>query len=417
MRRILVFCSTILGVALTLALIMSVTSSLPVARAEDADIYAAATHGDLNKVQKFLQADPTLLNAPDNDGRTPLLYACSWGHANVVKWLLEKGAEVNIRDKDNRIPLHWAAGMGFDDVVAVLLEHKSDLTAKDKDARTPLDMATAKNQDKVVAQLREAEKNQAGNPAEPPKPIYPTRVNPIDGAEMILVPAGEFIMGSDAPGTPDSEKPAHKVYLDAFWVYKNPVTVAQYRNFCKANGDKRMPGQTPAWGWVDNHPIVSVSWKDALDYALWAGGLLPTEAQWEKAARGTDGRTYPWGNDWDATKCNSKESNTNKTVAIGSFPTGASPYGVLDMAGNVDEWCLDWLDSNYYASTPPRNPTGPKDPPDPTKNGGLQPSRVRRGGNYTTDTKWMYSAHRNGIYPVSYNPKVGFRVVIPLAAK
>ncbi len=410
MKRMLCIGLTLLGLLLAFA---------SVSRCAEENIYTAAQNGELAKVQQLIGGDPSLLNAVDMDGRTPLLYACCWGRLELANWLLEKGAKINLRDKDNRIALHWAAGMGFKEVVAALIAHNSDLWVKDKDQRTPRELAVYKKRDEVVALLQDAETKhpaESDTPIDTPGQIYPTRINPADGAEMVLVPAGEFIMG-EGNGA-GSEKPVRQVYLDAFWAYKKDVTVAQYRNYCLAN-KRRMP-YPPSWGWQDDHPMVMVSWEDALNYAIWASGgvgLLPTEAQWEKAARGTDGRTYPWGNTWDAAKCNSLASALEKTSPVGSFPQGASPYGLLDMAGNVDQWCFDWFDTNYYATGPTHNPTGPKVAPDPANNSNLKPSRVRRGGSFASDMKWMYSAHRNGLLPNGTLGKVGFRVVIPLAAE
>jgi len=121
--------------------------------------------------------------------------------------------------------------------------------------------------------------------------------------------------------------------------------VAQYRQFCAATS-RSMPS-APDWGWQENHPIVSVSWDDAAAFAAWAGLSLPTEEEWEKAARGTDGREYPWGNQWDAAKCcNSVGQSAKRTTPVGQYPAGASPYGVQDMAGNVWEWCDSWYSVN-----------------------------------------------------------------------
>ncbi|MHB1457566.1 MAG: formylglycine-generating enzyme family protein [Armatimonadota bacterium] len=202
------------------------------------------------------------------------------------------------------------------------------------------------------------------------------KINPKDGAVMVWVRAGEFIMGStDAQATTelkklpivqqeldksvfDNETPQQRVYLDSYWMYKCEVTVAQYQKFCKAT-NRKMP-EPPEWGWIWNHPIMNVSWQDAADYAKWAGVSLPTEAQWEKAARGTDGRIYPWGNEWDAKKCATNLRGwPNSTTIVGSYIAGASPYGCMDMAGNVWEWCSDLYSPNYYKTVPVRNPTGP----------------------------------------------------------
>ncbi|GEM_PF-1374159 len=191
------------------------------------------------------------------------------------------------------------------------------------------------------------------------------KVNPKDGAEMILIPAGKFLMGStsDDKLANKTEQPQHWVYLNSYYIYKTEVTVAQYRKFCKSI--KRDMPEEPIWQWQETHPIVNITWNDAKAYANWAGVQLPSEAQWEMAARGTDGRIYPWGNEWDETKCANNSNTGQRTTTkgphpVGSFPLGASPYGVMDMAGNVWEWCDDWYADNYYRISPEKNPTGPK---------------------------------------------------------
>lgn len=223
-----------------------------------------------------------------------------------------------------------------------------------------------------------------------------TKINPIDGAEMVWIPAGKFLMGSDDY---PSERPPHKVYLDGYWIYKFEVTVAQYRKFCQATG-RKMP-EAPSWGWKDNHPIVYVSWNDATAYAEWAGARLPTEAQWEKAARGTEGRRYPWGNEWDASKCVSSVGHRlSGTMPVGSCPQGASPFGVHDMAGSVWEWCADWYASESYKKSPRRNPTGPA----------FGMLRVLRGGSWNCVAEdYFRAANRiNGIPDNRYGDD-GFR--------
>ena len=194
-----------------------------------------------------------------------------------------------------------------------------------------------------------------------------SRVNPKDGAVMVFVPAGEFLMGSadtekvwlgkNSPGAEAlaAEQPQHSIKLDGYWIYKLEVTAGQYRKFCQATQRSMpdLPGGKAVWG--DSDPIGGVNWYEADAYAQWAGGQLPTEAQWEKAARGTNGQRYPWGDEWEEKKCIGPHNIT--------FPTGsadgASPFGVCDMAGSLWEWCLDWYSPTYYRETPVENPTGP----------------------------------------------------------
>jgi formylglycine-generating enzyme required for sulfatase activity len=229
------------------------------------------------------------------------------------------------------------------------------------------------------------------------------KTNPKDGAKLIFIPAGEFTMGS-----PDAdidaftqEKPKHQVDLDAYYLYKTEVTVAQYRQFCQET-TRAMPNK-PSWGWIDSHPIVNVSWDDAAAYAQWAGATLPTEAQWEKAARGTDGRVYPWGSTWDADKTHrSTESrhDAGNTATADGFSAGASPYGVLNLAGNVWEWCADWYGKDYYRTAPVRNPLGPAT--------GIY--RCLRGGGWTeVDPLCFRAPFRKRADPTNRNTSIGFR--------
>ena len=165
--------------------------------------------------------------------------------------------------------------------------------------------------------------------------------------EMVQIPAGEFIMGSD-DRLPD-EGPQHRVYLPAYWIDKFEVTNLQYKAFNDAT-HRRSPAhwrnRTYPPGKAD-HPVTNVSWNDARAYCEWAGKRLPTEAEWEKAARGTDGRTYPWGNDFDISRANtplrwSAIGKEGDTTPVGAFEGGVSPYGVYDMSGNVWEWTASW---------------------------------------------------------------------------
>lgn len=238
--------------------------------------------------------------------------------------------------------------------------------------------------------------------------IGDTLVNPRDGASMVWVPAGEFLMGStnaDKYANLD-EKPAHNIYLDGFWIYKNDVTVSQYRKFCEATGHEMLKSP-PDFRWIDDHPIIFVSWYDANAYANWAGVALPTEAQWEKAARGKDGYIYPWGNMWDKTKCDNianvvKMNDQDGAKSVGSFPSGASPYGCMDMAGNEWQWCSDWYAIDYYTNSPSCNPTGPE----------TGTKRILRGGSWATpNPEYLRTAFRLGLEPTNRRGAVSFRCI------
>jgi formylglycine-generating enzyme required for sulfatase activity len=190
--------------------------------------------------------------------------------------------------------------------------------------------------------------------------------NQIDHAEMVWISPGAFIMGSadadiDAIVSqhPDwrgdwftHERPQRTTSLPGYWIYRFPVTVAQFAACCAATG-WNMP-TAPEWGWQEDHPMVNVSWQDVIHYAAWAQASIPTEAQWEKAARGTDGNTWPWGNTWEPEHC-SFAANAASTQPVGMRPGNVSPFGVCDMIGNVWEWCLA-SPANEYERTPVRGP-------------------------------------------------------------
>ena len=221
------------------------------------------------------------------------------------------------------------------------------------------------------------------------------RVNARDNATLLWIPPGDFFMGDDD----QKDNPRRRVTLDGFWIYKTPVTVKQFLEFC-ASTNYTVP-DPPSWGWRNEHPVVNVSWADAAAYAEWAGVRLPTEAQWEKAARGTDGRLYPWGNAWDATRCaHSVGVTLTTTVPRGSYPSGASPYGVLDMAGNVWEWCYDWYDETYLRFAPKRNPEG----------AASGDRRVLRGGSWNDNMPFIFrTAMRFRYNPAGRFISFGFR--------
>ncbi len=217
-----------------------------------------------------------------------------------------------------------------------------------------------------------------------------------DGAEMVLVPAGEFMMGSEDY---DNEKPRHRVIVDAFYIDKYEVTNALYRRFMDATSrDAPFYWRDGKWNGA-SQPVVGVGWNDADAYCRWVGKRLPTEAEWEKAARGTDGRKYPWGDQWDASRANSSQSRNGVTVAVGLYPSGVSPYGAHDMAGNAWEWVADWFDKDYYKRSPERNPQGPDS----------GTSRVLRGGSWVNFPFDLRTAGRYNGTPDGRMLNIGFR--------
>jgi formylglycine-generating enzyme required for sulfatase activity len=236
-------------------------------------------------------------------------------------------------------------------------------------------------------------------------------VNEIDGAELVWIPAGNFLRGSpDSVGGSD-ERPQREIGLDGYWMYKHPVTLAQYEKFCTATGTEFKPtwgqGMHAEPGGEDGAYAVQVNWYEAADYAKWAGASLPTEAQWEKAARGTDGREYPWGNEWAPAKCVSMEETLYRFSPgfgpVGSTPQGAGPYGVEDMAGNVWEWVADWYAHEYYEAAPARNPTGPE----------TGSHKVLRGGCSLYDERFSRTAARMVMPPHVDNwTATGFRCAV-----
>ena len=192
-------------------------------------------------------------------------------------------------------------------------------------------------------------------------------LNKKDSSILVRIPAGEFEMGD----VKDSTCPKHQVELSEYWIGVYCVTNRQYGKFVAETKHRNPDNQRWQKSELLDHPVTDVSWDDCAAYAKWAGLSLPTEAQWEKAARGPGGLIYPWGNEWDANKCrNSTNKGSGTTAAVWDHSNGTSGYGTLQQSGNVWEWCADWWDENYYGKSPPKDPTGP--------NGGS--SRVNRGG-------------------------------------
>lgn len=239
---------------------------------------------------------------------------------------------------------------------------------------------------------------------------------------MVLVPAGTFTMGSNDDhiqqaadwcncGTNQfqDELYMHDVYVSAFYVDKYEVTNRQFSTFVQDTGyvtDAEKKPELNTWRTAyapgkEDHPVVWMSWNDASAYCRWAGKRLPTEAEWEKAARGDDARIWPWGNNWDNQRLNMSEGGRKTTTPVGTFPRGASPYGILDMAGNVWEWVGDWYGPTYYQGGANRdsNPTGPESGQD----------RVLRGGGFNNGIYDVRTANRHKGGPSGYAQDHGFR--------
>lgn len=220
---------------------------------------------------------------------------------------------------------------------------------------------------------------------------------------MVLVPGGMFEMGSNDY---TNEMPIRRVQVDAFWIDRTEVTVEAY-SACVDDGECSEPSSGGSCNWMvagrEDHPVNCVTWLQAVEYCTWAGKQLPTEAQWEKAARGTDARTYPWGNvPGSCTHVVMSEGGSGcgmgSTWPVGSKPMGDSPFGAHDMAGNVWEWVADWYASSYDAMETD-NPTGPL----------MGTVRVLRGGSWNSSVTYNFRAAYRYFYPANVNDGVGFR--------
>ncbi len=229
-----------------------------------------------------------------------------------------------------------------------------------------------------------------------------------DGAPMVLIPAGEFQMGDHFNEGRDNELPVHTVYLDAFYMDKYEVTNTLYKKFMDATGHKAPVYWKNSRFNAPDQPVVMVAWHDAEAYCDWVGKRLPTEAEWEKAARGgLGGKRYPWGNEapdaGGVYRANYDPGNAADgyayTAPVGSFP--ANGYGLYDMAGNVWEWCADWWGRDYYANSPPNNPLGPD-------SGSY---RVVRGGSWPHPPSPLRVAYRPDLDPAYTDSNVGFRCI------
>ena len=291
---------------------------------------------------------------------------------------------------------------------------------------TDLNSDNRVNVQDLVLVARDLGKTTNGGGTTPPDDggtTTPPTTDPYEG--MALIPAGEFRMGSNSGDT--DEKPVHSVYVDAFYMDKYEVTNAQYAEFLNAkgkhvdagqiwldigDGDEKIEyvsGKYRAKAGYENHPVVEVSWYGAMAYAAWKGKRLPTEAEWEKAARGgLAGLIYPWGNTIDSTKAN-YNNHIKDTTAVGKYT--ANGYGLFDMAGNVWEWCLDEYNAGFYSVSPARNPLSGANSVEWLINNykGVKSSPILRGGSWTNTVRLVRVAYRYKFTPSYTSFNYGFR--------
>lgn len=266
-----------------------------------------------------------------------------------------------------------------------------------------------------------------------------------DGAPMVLIPEGPFLRGSPpGQGDPD-EQPQRMIHLDAFYLDRYEITNRHYQAFLKAT-NHRAPEHCcdPSYNlWTSreiatellDHPVVNVDWFDADAYCRWAGKRLPTEAEWEKAARGTEARLYPWGSQWDPTRANGvaywagrdfatadeakiwwgeagaellkKGVQGILTLPVTALEAGATPTGLMHLAGNVWEWVADWYDPQYYAASPDQNPKGPE----------AGEYKVLRGGSWLNHRHLLRTTARDASRPTMRNHGTGFRCAADMARR
>lgn len=246
----------------------------------------------------------------------------------------------------------------------------------------------------------------------PDKPIGTKAKSDMDGMTLMYIPAGKFQMGNHIPTewTGEDELPLHDVYLDAFWMDQTEITNAQYQK-CVAIKECTPPHSTASEtrkSYFDNpefavFPVIQVDWEQASVYCKWAGRRLPTEAEWEKAAKGDTDQIYPWKGDAVGPSFANYDMDDDwpnaDTSEAGSILAGASPYQVMELAGNVYEWVADWYDASYYSQSPAENPAGPAD----------GSSRVIRGGSWSSDALFIRAASRLPYYPDGFANDIGFR--------
>jgi eukaryotic-like serine/threonine-protein kinase len=355
--------------------------------------------------------------------RTPIWAVWTGGAALLIITL---GAVIGLLVRDRG---QLATGVAAPTEVAVILVQTPIATATD----LPVTTAT-------LTQVSSPTPTETSMPTlEPTLGVGSTMANPVDGALLAFIPEGEFLMGSESSDSWEHEAPQHFVHLDSYWISIHEVTNAQFQMFVQDTGYRTTAEQRGAsflyidGGWVEvdgvywsapfgpgstlsdreTHPVIHVTWFDAVAYCEWAGGRLPTEAEWEKAARGEDGGKYPWGDtntvrgyaNYCDRDCPFEVADIDwndgyaYTAPVGSYPSGASPFGLFDMAGNVWEMVQDWYNADYYSQSPGRNPEGPT----------LGNRRVLRGGSWGNGEEPLRTSFRYWYDPMKAFPFYGFR--------
>ena len=279
-----------------------------------------------------------------------------------------------------------------------LMEHMVNQEARRQDMSHRL--SNAKEQSEEMEVLLEGMEQEMSILEEKRKEILPEANKRL----MVHIPSGSYTMGSHDEDSPRNQRPAHTVYLSGYFISKTPVTNQEYREFVLCTGHREpihwQRGTFPVG--MGKHPVVNVSFQDASAYAAWRSVRLPSESEWEKAAKGTDERPYPWGTRYtEGERCNAN-NQIGTTTPIDEWPDGLSFYEVWDMAGNVYEWCQDYLDEEYYKESPSTNPKGP--------DGGQE--RVIRGGSYQETRAALRTTHRMGSSEALTKDYIGFRLAM-----
>ncbi len=388
------------------------------------------------------QATQVLTNLADSE---------LWSRMKVVREPTDKS--LGEREKPHRVIPMWAIATAVTLAAAIALVFILQSSGSDEPSgfptAVPIDdvvevvtqvvvtTATAEPTDETVpTQPPEAAAPPTAVPA-PTEAPSPTETPPLadvyigqDGVKMNLIPAGPFLMGSTdsevdqaislcrqsrdndscARSEFASEMPQHSVTLSDYYIDVTEITNAQYQA-CVNTGACNPPGSSNSYygrSQYAAYPVVGVTWFDARDYCIWVGERLPTEAEWEKAARGDDGRLFPWGNTFNSNRANTQDRGTQSLLPVGQYANGASPYGILDMAGSVWEYVEDWFDPNYYANSPTQDPHGPSSSP--------SGERVLRSGSYANYQHYARIANRGSVPPGTSTEFRGFRCVVDVTA-